>query len=468
MLRFLSCLLTAFFIFSSLSAQASAQVVKELQKLVGSLPTGSVHSIQVKDPASGRVIFEQGADHNLVPASVLKVMTATLAYEVLGDKFQYTTQLVTRNGPIRKGIINGPVALVFSGDPSLKRKHLDELVNRLKKRGIKSIHGDLWLDGAVFSGYDRAGGVSWDDLNICFAAPAAAMILDRNCFYGWLKPGKKEGSTATIQYDQSDWFLAVDNQVRTRSEKSCQLEVRPSTEQEYRLQGCISPKSAPVRLAFSVNDVERAVKRYIKDQLQKKDIQLKGRVIVGRPDLDMPFVLAEHRSESLPQLLKPVLKNSDNLYSDSILKTVGYETSGKPGSYASGIQTAREVLGGKGVGFGTSRLVDGSGLSRYNFISASTLVDILMFGWSRWGERSPWLSARDRKEMWFKTGYMSGVSSVAGYVFQSDGKPLVFAVILNGLMPPLPASREQMKAFRKDIRSFRRSFLKALTREGKV
>ncbi|WOG29163.1 D-alanyl-D-alanine carboxypeptidase/D-alanyl-D-alanine-endopeptidase [Endozoicomonas sp. 8E] len=468
MLRFLSCLLTVFFIFSFHSAQASQQLVKELQKLVGGLPPGSVHSIQVKDPASGQIIFEQGAHHNLVPASVLKVVTATLAYEVLGDKFQYTTQLVTRDRPIRRGIVNGPVALVFSGDPSLRRKHLDELVGQLKKRGIKSIHGDLWLDGAVFTGYDRAGGVSWDDLNICFAAPAAAMILDRNCFYGWLKPGKKEGSTTSIQYDQPDWFLAVDNQVRTRSEKNCRLEVRPSTDQEYRLQGCISPKSSPVRLAFSVNNVERTVKRYMKDQLQKKGVELKGRVIVGRPGMDLPFVLAEHRSEFLPQLLKPVLKNSDNLYSDSILKTVGYETSGKPGSYASGIETAREVLGGRGVGFRTSRLVDGSGLSRYNFISASTLVDVLMFGWSRWGEKSPWLSARDRKEVWFKTGYMSGVSSVAGYVFQPDGKPLVFAVILNGLMPPLPASREQMKAFRKDIRVFRRSFLKALSREGKV
>ncbi|WP_252176851.1 D-alanyl-D-alanine carboxypeptidase/D-alanyl-D-alanine-endopeptidase [Endozoicomonas sp. 4G] len=469
MVRFLSCLLSAFVIFSFHSAQASPPLAKELQKLVKSLPPGSVYSIQVKDPVSGQIVFERGAQHNLVPASVLKVMTATLAYEVLGEEFQYTTQFVTQDRPIRKGIVKGPVALVFSGDPSLKRKHLDELVEQLKKLGIKSIHGDLWLDGEVFSGYDRAGGVSWDDLNICFAAPAAAMIMDRNCFYAWLKPGKKEGARTTVKYDQSDWFLTIDNQVRTRSEKDCRLEVRPSLDKEYRIEGCISPKSRSVRLAFSVNDVERAVKRYIKSQLRKKGIHLRGRLIVGRPDLDMPLVLAEHRSEFLPQLLKPVLNDSDNLYSDSILKTVGYETSGKPGSYASGIETAREVLGGKGVNFGTSRLVDGSGLSRYNFISASTLVDVLVFGWAQWGEDSPWLRARDDpKKTWLKTGYMSGVSSMAGYVFQSNGQPLVFAVILNGLMPPLPASREEMKAFRKDIKSFHRSFLKVLAGEGKA
>ncbi|WP_062263463.1 D-alanyl-D-alanine carboxypeptidase/D-alanyl-D-alanine endopeptidase [Endozoicomonas arenosclerae] len=468
MVRFLSYLLSALIIFSCHSVQASPPLVKELQKLVGSLPPGSVYSIQVRDPASGEVVFEQGASLNLVPASVLKVITATLAYETLGEEFQYSTRIVSQDRPIRKGIVKGPVSLTFSGDPSLKRKHLDGMVEQMKKKGIKSIHGDLWLDGEVFSGYDRAGGVSWDDLNICFAAPAAAMILDRNCFYGWLKPGKKEGSRTTIKYDESDWFLAVDNQVRSSSDKDCHLEIRPSNDHEYRIQGCISPRARPIRLAFSVNDVERAVKRYMKNQLRKNGIQLKGRVIIGRPELEMSQILAEHRSEFLPQLLKPVLNDSDNLYSDSILKTVGYETSGKPGSYATGIETARELLGGKGVGFGSSRLVDGSGLSRYNFISASTLVDVLMFGWSRWGEASPWLGNRDRKEKWLKTGYMSGVSSMAGYVFQSNGRPLVFAVILNGLMPPLPASREEMKAFRKDIKSFHRSFLKALSKGGKV
>ena len=114
------------------------------------------------------------------------------------------------------------------------------------------------------------------------------------------------------------------------------------------------------------------------------------------------------------------------------------------------------------------RLVDGSGLSRYNFISAATLVDILMLGWKQWGEDSPWLNQRKRKGQWFKTGYMSGVRSMAGYVFPDDGRPLVFAVILNGLMPPLPATDKEMRAFRQDIRAFHRSFLKVLEDSGKT
>ena len=467
-MRFLLCLLSFFIYVFGSNALAAPPLVKELEQLVDSLPPGSVYSIQVRDPASGEVVFEQGAQLNLVPASVLKVITATLAYEALGNEFRYSTRITAQHKPFRKGVVKGAVVLEFSGDPSLKHAHLDDLVKQLKNKGVKTIAGDLWLDGEVFSGYDRAGGVSWDDLNICFAAPAAAMILDRNCFYGWLKPGRKEGDRTTIKYDESDWHLAVDNQVLTSSDKNCGLEVRASSEKEYLLQGCISPRSRAVRLAFSVNNVERAVQRYMKAKLRKHGVQLRGRIIVGRPDLDMPYVLAEHRSELLPELLKPVLNDSDNLYSDSILKTVGYQTSGKPGSYASGIESARELLGGKGVGFGSSRLVDGSGLSRYNFISASTLVDVLMFGWSRWGEGSPWLNDRNRKEKWLKTGYMSGVSSMAGYVFQNNGRPLVFAVILNGLMPPLPASREEMKAFRKDIKTFHRSFLKVLGKADKV
>lgn len=461
-------LLTFLFAISlSLHLSAKDELVEQLEKLVSSLPSGSVYSIQVRDPKTGGIVFEQGAQLNLVPASVLKVLTATLAYDALGNEFHYTTQVQTERKPSRKGIVNGPVVFSFSGDPSLKREHLDAMVMQLKKKGVKSIGGDIWLDGEVYEGYDRAGGVSWDDLNICFAAPASAMILDRNCFYGWLKPGKKDGDKTSIKYDEPDWKLSVDNNVITMSEKECTLQVRPSADHEYRLEGCISPMSRPIKLAFAVNNVERAVQRYLRAALKANRIKLKGRILLGRPDKNLPVLLAEHKSENLPDLLKPVLDDSDNLYSDSILKTVAHQTSGKPGSYATGIEMAREVLGGKGVGFGSSRLVDGSGLSRYNFISAATLVDVLMLGWSQWGEDSPWLNGREKKERWLKTGYMSGVSSMAGYVFPEEGRPLVFAVILNGLMPPLPASREEMKAFRKDIRSFHRSFLKVLTSKGK-
>ncbi len=444
---------------------AGSTLVQQLETLIEELPVGSIYSIQVRDPVSGQVLFEDGEQQNLVPASVLKVLTATLAYEALGDEFRYVTRFESSR-TVRQGVVKGPVVLKFSGDPSLTHSHLSDLIKNLKQRNIRGIEGDLWLDGGVFSGYDRAGGVSWDDLNICFAAPAAAMILDRNCFYGWLKPGKKEGQKTRIEYDHSDWGLTVDNKVVT-TKKDCPLSVFTSSKHEYRLEGCVSPGSRKVRLAFSISNVERAVRKFVTSELRKNNIQLRGRILVGRPNRDTPIMLAEHQSEFLPILLKPVLERSDNLYSDSILKTVAYNHSGEPGSYAAGIQSARELLGEGGVGFGSSRLVDGSGLSRYNFISASTLVDVLMFGWSRWGEQSPWLLDRSKKERWLKTGYMSGVSSMAGYVFQEDDQPLVFAVILNGLMPPLPASQEEMREFRKGIRGFHRSFLKVLSAADK-
>ena len=449
---------------------AEKPLVERLETLVSELPPGSVYSIQVRDPANGRVLYEQGAHLNLVPASVLKVVTATLAYEALGEDFRYTTQIRSENPVTKSGTLKGSVALAFSGDPSFKREHLNQLIAELKENGVKSIAGDFWLDGDVFTGYDRAGGVSWDDLNICFAAPAAPMILDRNCFHGWLKPGKNEGDPAIIEYDRPEWLLEIDNKVVTGSAPDggrCIQRVSPSANYEYQLDGCISPRSRGLRMAFSVNNVERAVEKYVLAVLQEHGIQLQGRVISGTQELAFSHVLAEHQSEPLPQLLKPVLNDSDNLYSDSILKTVGHQLSGKPGSYALGIESARTVLGDKGVGFGSSRLVDGSGLSRYNFISAATLVDILMLGWKQWGEDSPWLNDRKRKEQWFKTGYMSGVRSMAGYVFPDNGRPLVFAVILNGLMPPLPATYREMQSFRRDIRAFHRSFLKTLAGNNK-
>ena len=333
---------------------ADEPLVQRLETLVSELPPGSVYSIQVRDPANGKVLYEQGAHLNLVPASVLKVVTATLAYETLGENFRYTTRIRSENPVTGSGTLKGAVSLSFSGDPSFKREHLDQLIAELEELGVKNIAGNFWLDDDVFTGYDRAGGVSWDDLNICFAAPAAPMILDRNCFHGWLRPGKNKGDPAIIEYDRPEWLLEVDNKVITRNAPDggrCLQQVTPSTDYEYQLDGCISPRSRGLRMAFSVNNVERAVEKYVLAALQEHGIHLQGQIISGSPRLVFSHILAQHESETLPQLLKPVLDNSDNLYSDSILKTVGHQLSGKPGSYALGIESARTILGDKGGRF---------------------------------------------------------------------------------------------------------------------
>ncbi len=453
------------YLHEPLPASASL-LAKKMDLLIASLPRGTVSSVVVKELDSGKLLFAKDATQNLIPASVLKVLTATVAYDVLGSDFRFATRITGRRTAGKNRSLKD-VMLSFSGDPSLTRAHVSGMLAAIKKQGFREIDGNIWLDGDTYKGYPRAEGVVWNDLGICFAAPVSAIILNHNCFYARLKPAKEIGKKAVIEYDQPGWFLKVDNRIVTQNHaeaktENCKLKAWPSFDQEYRLEGCLALDASPMKLAFSVNNLERSLKKFVLSALKKEGLVLKGRVVLGRPDKSLSYLLAEHFSAPLPELLKPVLERSDNLYADTLLKAVGAKVSGNEGSYETGIKALRQVLETKGVELDAAYLVDGSGLSRYNQISASSIAKVLVLAWKQWGQESPWLSERTLQDRWYKTGTMHGVSSVGGYVFPENGSPLVFVVMLNGLVPGQSVEIDELKAFRGDIRRFRKKFMDTL------
>ncbi len=457
---------TALFVFSA--NQGFASIDGDLDRLISTLPPGHIHSIKVTEAETGKVLFDRNSRFNLLPASTVKAITAISAYRVLGEDYRYSTTLLSNKPLSEDKVYSGDLVLSFSGDPSLTRADLAGLMGKLNTKGVTVIRGNIWLDGSIYDGYPRAGGASWDDHNICFAAPVSAMILDRNCFFGWLVPSGKEGQRATMVYDEPQWQLSIDNRIEVRKPRAhelngCVQEVWPSSNHEYRLEGCIEPDAKPMRMAFSVRDPERAAIRYVESFLKANNIKLEGAVLVDKPQGDFEWVVAQHLSAPVPDLLQRVLDKSDNLYADSILKTIGSSVNGEKGSYFSGTEAVLAMLREDGIDLTRSRLVDGSGLSRYNMLSADDFTEVLQAGWRSWGERAPWLASRDNERRWLKTGYMSGVNSMVGYAFPEKSSPLIFAVLLNGLRPVQPATDEDIRAFHHEIRLFHRAFLERLT-----
>ncbi|WP_263322153.1 D-alanyl-D-alanine carboxypeptidase/D-alanyl-D-alanine-endopeptidase [Endozoicomonas sp. Mp262] len=441
----------------------------QIEQLLELLPPGAVSSVLVKKAVSGEVVFNKAGNLNLIPASTLKILTTVAAYDKLGADYRYPTRLLLSRNIGRSRIYKGGILIAFSGDPSLKSRHLEEMLAILKKKGVREIVGDIWLDDTVFSGYPKAEGVVWNDLGICFAAPSTGMILDRNCFYAWLKPGR-EGKKTIIRYDQPGDFQKIENQIITRQSRDglqCQPKAWPSSDYEYRLTGCLEPGQKPLRLAFAVKHYERYMKKKMASMLKGQGLLHRGRIVIGKPGASFPVLLAEHQSDSLAGLLKPVLERSDNLFSDSLMKTLGHKVTGFSGSYERGTDAIIKVLGDKGIDLSHSHIADGSGLSRYNLISASTLADVLAMAWREWGSDSPWLINRPYKDRWFKTGTMKGVSAVAGYIFPSGSEPLLFVVMVNGLVSPKKAARESFSSPVEDIRQFRYELMDRLANSAR-
>ena len=134
------------------------------------------------DAKTGNIEASHNSELLLKPASTQKLVTTLAGALALGPDWRYKTQVYYR-GQLNNGHLEGDLLVDFVGDPTLKREQLRDL---LKRSGVNQVSGDLLLNQQRFSGYDRGNGWSWNDLSVCYTAPVAALILDRNCVQGAL------------------------------------------------------------------------------------------------------------------------------------------------------------------------------------------------------------------------------------------------------------------------------------------
>ncbi len=176
--------------------------------------------------------------------------------------------------------------------------------------------------------------------------------------------------------------------------------------------------------------------------------------------------LAVHRSRPLADLLRTMNKESDNLYAEQVLKALGAERVGPPGSAEKGLRSVKAFLDTLGVNPEEFRLVDGSGLSRSNAVSPEVLVNVLAWMYRQFKLSPEFVSSlpvagedgtlahrlgQFSRLSRAKTGTLKGVSSIAGYAVNRRGEVLAFAVLVNGYSGPVPGIRGLLDEFVKRL-----------------
>lgn len=136
-----------------------------------------------------------------LPASTQKVVTALAALLQLGPDYRFVTNFET-NAKLNNNTLTGDLVIRFSGDPTLTRQQIRNMVNALKQIGIHKVEGDLIVDISAFTSHDKAPGWVWNDMTQCFSAPPAAAIIDRNCFSVSLYPAQKNRGYGLYQGSQ--------------------------------------------------------------------------------------------------------------------------------------------------------------------------------------------------------------------------------------------------------------------------
>jgi len=418
----------------------------------------AVHSLQ-----RGETLYRSNSFRLQVPASNQKVLTTAVAAERLGWDYRYTTQLYA-TGPIAGGQLAGDLIVVANGDPTINPRHpqrwtaFDDWARQLAAKGVRVISGHLIGDDNAFAEPGWGLGWSWDDFALGYGAPVSALQYHENQVEVLVGPALEAGQRPTVSISPPGSGLTIDYQVITApagADSFVSLERIPGAT-VLTVRGQVAVASPPIRDTAAVPNPTTFYLTALREALSRHGIVVGGSTIdiddVARPlDRSQATLLLEDQSASLTEVIDATNKWSRNLYAETLLRSLS--PAGAPATTEAGLKVLAETLRSWGVSNNYYLARDGSGLSRYDYLTPDALIGVLTYMWLNPGLAENFRStlpvagvsgslARRMKgttaqgRVWAKTGSMSQVRSLAGYVVTTEGEPLVFAFMVNGFRVP--------------------------------
>jgi D-alanyl-D-alanine carboxypeptidase/D-alanyl-D-alanine-endopeptidase (penicillin-binding protein 4) len=417
----------------------------------------------------GRVLCSHNGDRLFTPASNMKVYTTAVALDLLGPDFRWRTSVYTNNEPGADGVINGDVTLFGRGAPDLEsndKNGLASLADQIYQRGVRQIHGNIIGDASYFHGEMHGEGWQWNDLLWYFGADASALTVDENSIQLQLTPNTKIGGPATLTLSRAAGYLHLINNTTTveRDSPSTIGIDRGSTDLELRVWGDFPIGSRPFGANLSVPNPALLAATLFKRALIARGIKVEGEVRSRdskSPDKEQidpqnAFEIAQANSAPLTEIVRHTNKESDNLYAELILRTLGKErTTSAPDTEArknrrrgddeAGTALVKTWLDRNGIPTNNLAIVDGSGLSRLDLVTPEATVRLLLaiaktnsaaaFRDSlpvagRDGTLSDRLNSASGR-VFAKTGTLTYSHSLSGYATAQNGETVAFSIFCN-------------------------------------
>ncbi len=451
---------------------------------VAAPPLDRTHwGIEVYDPEQDRVLYRLNPDKHFIPASNMKLVPTAVAMAELGPDYRYRTALYATGAA---DSVARELVVLGSGDPTMSARFFESdlapfeaLADSVHAAGIRRVEGGLIVDASRFD--DRHIHPSWEigDLPWAYAAPVAAFAIAEAAAVAIVWPGAAPGEPATVVFPEPAEAFALRNRIvtdsagaRTRISAS-----RAPASYDLDLFGTIALDAAPDTLRLAVVDPALHAGRVLRAALERRGIEIAGDVrvvydsaeaaaLVGTtrdrdtiPPSDTVAVAAERAPDAAParrlatwtsppmrEIIAAILEPSQNWITEQVLKTLGAERTGH-GTWAAGREVERRYLiDVVGIDSTAFYLVDGSGLSVQNLLTPHAIVQLLDHV-----RRQPWGAAyrdalpepgepestlEDRLQgldgrVHAKTGTITHVNTLGGYVWSEDGRDLIFSVMTN-------------------------------------
>lgn len=405
--------------------------------------------MMVVDLDTGTTLYQRNATKSFTPASNMKLFSDAAALLVLGPDYHFQSQLSTDAVSLKNGTLQGSLYLTLPGDPSFKQAHLNGLFAALKKLNVNRIKGNVVIISEHGNIAPHAPGIVPKDLFYSYGAPLAPVMLDENRLTITVNPSYREGLPAIVEYDAKENSFPIDNQVKTvQKGHATGVDFKINAENHLVVKGAVSVGQGAIIQRIAIQNPLKYAEQLIKLQLNDIHIELDGRVILGS-NPGKTLLLATHSSKPIKQILADTLKPSDNLYADSLFLHAAAILHGAPLNWEQAQPIVKQFLQQQtGINLQNSTLIDGSGLSRLDLVTPLQTVDLLRYLHDRFPLAFEYIAAlpiagidgtlqkRFRKPsqqglLRAKTGSMTGIMSLSGYLYTQNGHTLAFAIFIN-------------------------------------
>ncbi len=406
-------------------------------------------SVVVYDLTADKMLYEHRADKLCRPASVEKVVTVVAALDRLGADYTLRTELRTTGFLDADSILHGDLYVVGGFDPEFTAADLNSLIAAIPRAGIRSISGSVLADVSMADTTYWGSGWCWDDAPAAFQPYYSPLLLEKGCVEVCVTPTVKDSTATIVCLPTSSWY-EIDNHTRCYNDSAGPLRITRDWQEGSNRIIVSGNVEQPCTRRLSVQTSDRHFFALFTERMLRSGIGA-SHFGYGICPPDAYSIATVERS--IGEVVYEALKESDNLNAEALLFHLA-ATSAKPYATASDgvaridslLTFINHIYGENGTRVPPHKIVDGSGLSSYNMVSARLLLSVLLYAHSqpeiyemltdalpRSGTDGTLKGRMGNKAMRgrivAKTGSMTGVSTLAGYARANNGHTLAFVIM---------------------------------------
>jgi serine-type D-Ala-D-Ala carboxypeptidase/endopeptidase (penicillin-binding protein 4) len=427
--------------------------------------SNSQFGVVIQSLETGEYLYKRNEDKLLIPASDLKLFTTSAGLITLGSEYKFRTNIYM-NGYVDGSILKGDIVVQGRGDPTISERFYDgnmlkvynDWADSLLNIGIDEITGNIVGDDNAFDDLGLGSGWAWDYESSWFAAPSSAISFNDNCVDIVVTVNRKSHQPEISVKPDTKYVIILNKAVTVPRDSSTAIETyrEPGTN-VITVFGTIRDNSDSVKTYVTVNNPTQYAVVVLKDVLKRKGILIDGYPIdvndmTNTLDYSKMKLLFTQYSPPLKEIIRVTNKQSQNLYAEQLLKTIGLESRGY-GTVANGIRTEDRIFKDMGINPESMNIVDGSGLSRLDLVTPRQIVALLSYMYkSRYfipffnslpiagvdgtlGDRMQ--NSKAQGKIRAKPGFLEGIRNLSGYAFTGDNEPIAFSIIVNNYIVPV-------------------------------